>query len=108
MPPTDQPATPGKPFPISRALRLVRKAIQGKPRAALFELRDEGYSSVFELLAACIISIRTLDETTLPTARKLFAKARTPAQVASLSVEEVDALIGACTFHEPKAKTISD
>jgi endonuclease-3 len=99
---------PAEPFRIEAALHLVRRAIQGKPRAALFELRDEGHATLFEQLAACIISIRTRDETTLPTARRLFARARTPAAVAALSVAEVDDLIASCTFHEPKAKTIHD
>src|SRR5205823_9931670 len=55
-----------------------------------------------------IISIRTRDETTLLVARRLFAQARTPAEVTRLSVEEIDRLIGASTFHEPKAQTIHD
>jgi hypothetical protein len=33
-------------------------------------------ASVFEILIACIVSIRTRDETTLPVARALFAEAR--------------------------------
>jgi endonuclease-3 len=43
---------------------------------------------------------------TLPTARKLFARARRPAQVAALAVEELDDLIHDCAFHEPKARQI--
>lgn len=97
-----------KPFDIDEAMPLLRKATAGHPKAALFELAAEGHTSVFELLVACIISIRTRDETTLPVARKLFAKAPTPADVAALSEAEIDALIGACTFHEPKARTIRE
>jgi endonuclease-3 len=100
---------PGKePFDIEEAMRLLREATAPYPKAALFELYAEGHTSVFEILVACIISIRTRDETTLPVARGLFAKARTPAEVAALSEPEIDRLIGACTFHEPKAKTIRD
>ncbi len=95
-----------KPFDIDEALPLLRKAVAPYPKAALFELAAEGYSSVFEILIACIISIRTYDEVTLPVARKLFAKARTPAQIAALSEQEIDTLINPCTYHEPKAKTI--
>jgi endonuclease-3 len=69
----------------------------------LFQLAEEGYAGAFELLLACIISIRTYDEVTLPVARKLFARARTPAQICALSYEEIDALISPCTFHERKA-----
>jgi endonuclease-3 len=100
------PATSKRPFDIEKAIRLLREAMAPYPKAALFELFAEGYTSVFEILIACIISIRTRDETTLPVARALFAEARTPAEMVELSVEEIDELINRCTFHEPKAKTI--
>ncbi len=95
-----------RPFDADEAIRRLRVAVKAYPPAAMFQLADEGFSSLFEQLASCIISIRTLEETTLPTSRRLFAAARTPAAVASLTVAEVDALIGACTFHEPKARQI--
>ena len=95
-----------RPFDIEEALRLLRKATAPFPKAALFELAAEGYNSVFEILIACIISIRTYDEVTLPVSRALFAKARTPAEIAALSEKEIDALIRRSTYHEPKAKTI--
>src|SRR5438309_10643746 len=91
-------------FSIQTAIRRIREAVKPFPKAALFELAAEGYDSVFEVLAGCIISIRTRDETTVPTARRLFEQARTPAMVAALTVDEIDHLIGACTFHEPKAR----
>lgn len=95
-----------RPFDIEAAMPLLREAVAPYPKAALFELAAEGHTSVFEILVACIISIRTRDETTLPVARGLFARARTPAEVLALSVEEIDHFIGSCTFHEPKAATI--
>jgi endonuclease-3 len=97
-----------RPFNIDVAMRRLRKAVEPYPKAALFELASEGYRSVFEVLVACIISIRTRDEVTLPTARTLFARARTPAEVEKLSVKEIDALIADCMYHENKAKTIRD
>jgi len=96
------------PFNIDLAIERVRKAVQPFQKAALFELADEGYGSPFEVLVACIISIRTRDETTLPVARRLFTRARTAAEVAGLTVAELDALIGACTFHEAKASQIHE
>src|SRR4051794_22449093 len=95
-----------RPFDVEEAIRLLQEATAPYPKAALFELYAEGFESVFEILAACIVSIRTRDETTLPVSRALFAVARTPAQMAALSEQEIDALIGRCTFHEPKARTI--
>ncbi|MEP7199251.1 MAG: endonuclease III, partial [Chloroflexota bacterium] len=45
-------------------------------------------------------------EVSLPTARTLFAVARTPETVAQLTPQKIDALIHACTFHERKAQQI--
>lgn len=95
-----------KRFNIDVALRRIRETVEPFPKAALFELAADGFDSTFEILAACIISIRTRDEVTVPTARRLFAKARTPKGVARLGVEELDRLIHASTFHEAKARQI--
>jgi len=97
-----------RPFDIGLAVHRVRLAVQPYPKAALFELAALGHSSVFEQLVGCLISIRTRDETTLPTAQRLFARARTPAAVAALSAAEIDGLIGACAFHEAKARQIHE
>ena len=95
-----------KSFDIDKASKLIGKAVEPWPKAAMFELAEEGFNSPFEQLVACIISIRTYDEVSLPTARKLFARARTPAQISQLAIEEIDELIHTCTFHERKAEQI--
>jgi endonuclease-3 len=99
-------ATAKKPFHITTALSRIREAVRPFPKAALFELADEGFNSPFEQLVACIISIRTRDEVSLPVARRLFERARTPAAVSRLTPEEIDERIRACTFHEAKARQI--
>jgi len=93
-------------FDIDVALGRIEQAVQPWPKAALFQLAEEGYTSVFEQLLACMISIRTYDEVTLPVSRTLFARARTPAAVGALSWEELDSLISPSTFHERKANQI--
>jgi endonuclease-3 len=93
-------------FDIGTAFERIEEAVRPWPKAALFQLAEEGYTSVFEQLLSCIISIRTYDEVTLPVSRKLFARARIPAEVAQLSWEELDALISPSTFHERKANQI--
>lgn len=85
-------------FEIDTAMDRIRAAVRPFPKAALFELAGDGHDSVFEQVAACIISIRTRDEVTLPVARRLFSRARTP--------DEIDALIGAASFHAAKARQI--
>ena len=103
-----RPASGKRPFDIEGAIQRLREAVAPYPKAALFELAADGYTSVFEQLVACIISIRTRDETTVPVARRLFDRARTPAEVAALKVAEIDDLIHASSFHEAKARQIRD
>jgi endonuclease III len=98
-----RPATAKRPFDIDVAIARLRQAVAPLPVAAMYQLADEGFSSSFEQLVACIISVRTLEETTLPTARRLFQRARTPAKLAGMTVAEIDALIRPSTFHESKA-----
>jgi len=100
---------PGKrPFDIDQAILHIREAVRPFPKAALFELAEEGFRSPFEQLIACIISIRTLDEVTLPTARHLFVLARTPLGMSRLTVTAIDECIRTCTFHEAKARQIHE
>jgi endonuclease III len=95
-------------FDIDLAIKRIRDAVSPYPKAALFELAEEGFDSPFEILVACIISIRTRDEATLPCARRLFALARTADAVSQLSAEAIDAAIDTCAFHEIKARQILD
>jgi len=97
---------PKRPFDIDQVIRRIRVAVRPFPKAAMFELADDGFSSPFEQLVACIISTRTRDEVTVSTARRLFARARAPLEVSRLTSREIDQLIRACAFHERKAQQI--
>jgi endonuclease-3 len=97
-----------RPFAVDLVFARLRDAVAPLPKAAMFELAEEGYDAPFEQLIACILSIRTRDEVSLPTARRLFAVARTPAALAELPAEEIDGFIRACTFHEAKARQIQE
>lgn len=96
------------PFDIDVVMARIEEAVEPYPKAALFELAEDGFDSPFEQLAACVISIRTRDETTLPTSRRLFATARTPAEMLALSPREIDDLIHDSTFHDRKAEQLHD
>lgn len=95
-------------FDIDRALELIEDAVKPFPKAALFELAEQGHDTPFEQLLACILSIRTRDETLLPVARRLFGMARTPAALLGLSLAEFEQAIAACTFADAKAAQIRD
>ncbi|MBC8152973.1 MAG: endonuclease III [Bacteroidetes bacterium] len=91
---------------LDTVLGHVATAIAPYPRAAMFELAERGYNSVFEQLISCIISIRTLDETTIPVSLRLFGMARTPAELADLSPDELIPLLYGTTYPEQKAHTM--
>ena len=99
------PAT--RPFDIEIAIPLLREAVRPYPPAVLFKLYDDGHTSVFEILIACIVSIRTREEVTLPVAQRLFAAARTPEAVVALGPEGIAALIAPCAFASAKAGQIA-
>jgi len=98
--------TTKRPFDIDEMLRQIELAVQPYPKAAMFELAEQGFTTPFEQLVACILSIRTYDEVSLVAAQRLFAKARTPAQLAALKPAQIDALVHTVTFHDRKALQI--
>jgi endonuclease III len=102
------PSKRKRPHDIPRMFSRIRDAIREFPEAAMFDLAARGYEDPFQQLVACIISIRTLDEVSLPTSIALLKKAATPRAVSKLSVREIDALIGRSTFHESKARQIRE
>lgn len=98
--------TEKRPFDIDLAVERIREAVKPFPKAAMFELAEDGRDSLFAQLIACIISIRTYDEVSLPCARKLFALAPTPEAISQLTPAQIDAAISQSTFHEAKAYQI--
>ncbi len=74
----------------------------------MFALAEEGHRSVFEQLVACVLSIRTYDETSIECARRLFGAAPDARAIARLSEREIDRLIAPSTFHESKAARIRE
>ena len=94
------------PFEIDPVLDRIRESVSAFPRAAMFELRENGYTSLFEQLISCLISVRTYDEVSLPVSRRLFDRARTPATIAQLTPAEIEMLIRDCTYPEQKAQQI--
>ena len=87
-------------------LARIEAAVSDYPKAAMFALQDEGYTSLFEQLVSCVISIRTMDETTIPVSLKLFEQARTPDAMLQLSLGEIADLLYGAIFPGQKAATI--
>ncbi|WP_420645405.1 endonuclease III domain-containing protein [Candidatus Leptofilum sp.] len=93
-------------FDIDVVMKRVAEAVRPFPKAAMFELAEKGHDSPFEQLVGCILSIRTYDEVSLPVSLKLFARARTPQQMATLNAAEIARIIHRSSFSERKAEQI--
>ncbi|MBA4849576.1 endonuclease III [Emticicia sp. BO119] len=93
-------------FNLDLMLARIEEAIRPFPKAAMFELVERGYTSLFEQLISCIISIRTFDETTIPVSLRLFEVARTPDQMLKLSPTRLVELLYGSSYSEQKAYTM--
>ena len=67
-----------RPFDLELALPRLRSATEHLPKAAMFDVAEQGYDSLFEQLIACLISIRTYDEVSLPTALRCSRRRARP------------------------------
>lgn len=93
-------------FDLNVVLSRIEDAIRPYPKAAMFELAERGYGSLFEQLISCIVSIRTLDETTIPVSLRLFEAARTPEQLLALDIPTLTDLLYGTTYPDQKAYTM--
>lgn len=93
-------------FDLDVVLAHIDDAIRPYPKAAMFDLFERGYNTLFEQLISCIVSIRTLDETTIPVSLRLFEQARTPQQLLTLDVPTLTQLLYGTTYPDQKAYTM--
>lgn len=92
-----------RPFRLEDAFARLEPYQARYPKAALFALAEEGFSSVFHVLVGCVISIRTRDEDTMRIARRLFARAPTAEALSRVPVAELVTLLSGSQFPEQKA-----
>lgn len=60
----------------------------------------------YKVLVACVLSLRTKDEVTIPASERLFAVADTPQKMVTLSPEVIEKLVFPIGFYKTKARTI--
>jgi endonuclease-3 len=103
-----RPKAAKRSFNIHAMLRRIRTEVKQFADAAMFDLAEQGYATAFHQLVACIISVRTRDEVSLPTAIKLFEHAPTPQAMSRLSIAKIADIIRPSSFSGTKAYNISD
>ena len=91
--------------PIGRVIARLRRAAPGWRRTALAEVAD-GRRDPFRVLVACLLSLRTKDETTGPASERLFALADRPADMLTLTPRQIERAIFPVGFYRTKARVI--
>lgn len=69
-------------------------------------LAAEEWKNNFEILVSIIMSARTRDETTIPTAEKLFKEYPTPKKLGNAKQEDIEKIIRPVNFFRNKSKNI--
>ena len=100
------PAVPRPDFPIDDVLDRIREAVAPYPPAVMFHLAARGFGSLFQQVVACVVSIRTREETTLPICLRLFEAASDPTSMLDLGQAAIGQIIRASTYSEQKAGRI--
>lgn len=84
-------------------MRKLARAIDGLELPAVEKISESQRADPFQILISTLLSARTQDATTLAASTRLFKKARTPASVAKLGVNEIEKLIYPVSFYRNKA-----
>jgi endonuclease III len=96
-----------KPFPMPAVLRVLRRELP-KWNAPIVTFIAVQTRDPFRVLIACLLSLRTKDETTGPAALRLFALADTPAAMLRLTPQQIEHAIYPVGFYRTKARAILD
>jgi len=92
---------------ISIIIRTLRKAIKAWTVPAVTQVSVRS-KDPFLILISTLLSLRTTDEVTGTASERLFARARTPQQLLSLSQQAIQKLIYPVGFYKTKATRIHE
>jgi endonuclease III len=85
--------------------RLVENSIKQWPVPVVGLLAEQG-SDPFKILIACILSLRTRDQTTAEASERLFAISSDPYSMSELDLDEIEKAIFPVGFFRTKARQI--
>ena len=92
---------------IHSVLRLVRRQVKQWPEPVLGKIARAG-ADPFKILIACVLSLRTKDQTTAEASHRLFSLASDPASMKSLPLKRLEEALYPVGFYRTKAKQIRE
>jgi endonuclease III len=93
-------------FNIAEVVRELKKSVKDfrSPSVTVIAKKNDP----FAVLISCIISLRTRDDVTEPASERLFALAKSPAELLKLSDEKIEKAIYPAAFFRNKAKSMKE
>lgn len=91
---------------MSRIIARLERAAPAWDTTALAAVARESGRDPFRVLAGCLLSLRTKDETTGPASARLFALADTPAAMLALPLRTIERAIYPVGFYHTKARVL--
>jgi len=91
---------------MGRVIARLRVAAPRWNTTALAAVADATARDPFRILIACLLSLRTRDETTAPAAARLFALGDTPEAMLRLSRRAIERAIFPVGFYHTKARVV--
>jgi endonuclease III len=88
---------------INKVLHLLDGETQSMVSPALDQLVSEFGKDPFIILIGCLLSLRTRDTTTVLVARELFSHVKTPEQMLSLPMRDLEKMLYSIGFYRKKA-----
>ncbi len=92
---------------IQAALRILRREVSQWQEPVVDVVAKES-SDPFRILIACVLSLRTKDQTTAEASRRLFSLASDPSNMLRLSRRRIERAIYPVGFYRTKAKQIHE
>lgn len=86
--------------------KIVTGLKEAKQKRSEFVDLMDSFNSPYLVLIACILSLRTNDRTTYPATLRMLELAKTPKEMAKVSVEDLEKAIYPVGFYANKAKQI--
>jgi len=93
------------PGAIQRVIRTLKAKAPVWSRTAIAQVEVEDHDP-FRILIACLLSLRTKDETTGPAAARLFRLAATPEALLRLTPRQIERAIFPVGFYRTKARVL--
>ncbi len=90
---------------IGRVIARLRREVPRWRPTAIGQMSERSRDP-FRVLIACLLSLRTKDETTGPASERLFALADTPEKMLRLAPEQIERAIFPVGFYRTKARVV--